>query len=111
MGYSHGLEASMNAGIDLSIGDFVFEFDSCFMDFDPDVIMQVYRKSLQGFDIVIDKKCVNFIREISQYAWEKDKFGNIMAKPVDANQHLIDGMRYSVESDMLGAEVRAGKRF
>lgn len=52
MGYSHGLEASMNAGIDLSIGDFVFEFDSCFMDFDPDVIMQVYRKSLQGFDIV-----------------------------------------------------------
>ena len=66
---------------------------------------------LQGFDIVIDKKCVNFIREISQYAWEKDKFGNIMAKPVDANQHLIDGMRYSVESDMLGAEVRAGKRF
>lgn len=66
---------------------------------------------LQGFDIVIDKKCVNFIREISQYAWEKDKYDNIMAKPVDANQHLIDGARYACESDMLGAEVRAGKRF
>lgn len=66
---------------------------------------------LQGFDVVIDKKCVNFIREISQYAWEKDKYDNIMAKPVDANQHLIDGMRYACESDMLGAEVRAGKRF
>lgn len=66
---------------------------------------------LQGFDIVIDKKCVNFIREISQYAWEKDKYDNIMAKPVDANNHLVDAARYSVESDMLGAEVRAGKRF
>lgn len=66
---------------------------------------------LQGFDIVIDKKCVNFIREISQYAWEKDKYDNIMAKPVDANNHLVDAARYSMESDMLGAEVRAGKRF
>ena len=66
---------------------------------------------LQGFDIVIDKKCVNFIREISQYAWEKDKYDNIMAKPVDANQHLLDSTRYACESDMLGAEVRAGKRF
>lgn len=66
---------------------------------------------LQGFDIVIDKKCVNYIREISQYAWEKDKFDNIMAKPVDANQHLIDSTRYACESDMFGAEVRAGKRF
>lgn len=66
---------------------------------------------LQGFDIVIDKKCANFIKEISQYAWEKDKFDNVMAKPVDVNNHLIDAMRYSVETDMLGAEVRAGKRF
>lgn len=52
MGYSHGLEAAMNAGIDLSIGDFVFEFDSCYMDFAPDIIMQIYRKSLEGYDIV-----------------------------------------------------------
>lgn len=66
---------------------------------------------LQGFDIVIDKKCVNYIREISQYAWQKDKFDNVMAKPVDANQHLLDSTRYACESDMLGAEVRAGKRF
>lgn len=66
---------------------------------------------LQGFDIIIDKHCTNYIREISQYAWQKDKFDNIMAKPVDANQHLIDGTRYALESEMLGAEVRAGKRF
>ena len=28
MSYFHGLEMAMNAGINLSIGDFVFEFDS-----------------------------------------------------------------------------------
>lgn len=48
----HGIELSMNAGVDLAIGDFVFEFDSTILDFPPDEIMHVYRKSLEGFDIV-----------------------------------------------------------
>lgn len=52
MGHRQGLEASMNAGIDLSIGDFVFEFDTCYMDYDTELIMEVYRKSQEGFDIV-----------------------------------------------------------
>lgn len=52
MSYFHGLELSMNAGVDLSIGDFVFEFDSLVMDYDAAEIMNVYRKSLEGFDIV-----------------------------------------------------------
>ncbi len=42
----------MNAGIDLSIGDFVLEFDSCYIDYKEELIMQVYRKALEGFDIV-----------------------------------------------------------
>ncbi len=52
MSYFHGLELSMSAGIDLSIGDFVFEFDNTVLDFDPKVIMDVYRHSLKGYDIV-----------------------------------------------------------
>ncbi|MBQ1478023.1 MAG: glycosyltransferase [Erysipelotrichaceae bacterium] len=48
----HGLELSMNAGTDLSIGDFVFEFDNTVMDYDPSWIMKVYRHSLTGYDIV-----------------------------------------------------------
>lgn len=52
MSYFHGLELSMNAGVDLSIGDFVFEFDTLDMDYDVAEIMNVYRKSLEGFDIV-----------------------------------------------------------
>lgn len=52
MDHFHGLELAMVAGVDLSIGDYVFEFDSTELDFDVDVIMDVYRRSLEGFDIV-----------------------------------------------------------
>lgn len=52
MSYFHGLELSMKAGIDMSIGDFVFEFDNTILDFKPNMIMDIYRKSLEGYDIV-----------------------------------------------------------
>lgn len=52
MSYFHGLELSMNAGIDMSIGDFVFEFDNTYLDFEPSVVMDIYNRSLKGFDIV-----------------------------------------------------------
>ena len=59
MSYFHGLEPAMNAGSDLAIGDFVFEFDNACLDFDPAEIMKIYRRSLEGYDIVAavpDKK-------------------------------------------------------
>lgn len=59
MSYFHGLELSMNAGINMSIGDFVFEFDNTYLDFDPALIMEIYNRSLKGYDIVsasADKK-------------------------------------------------------
>lgn len=52
MSYYHGVELSMNAGIDLSIGDFVYEFDSVYMDYPKELMFQIYKKSLEGFDIV-----------------------------------------------------------
>lgn len=52
MSYYHGIEVAMNAGVDLAIGDFVFEFDSITIDYELDEIMNIYRKSLEGFDIV-----------------------------------------------------------
>lgn len=52
MSYFHGKEIAMNAGMDLAIGDFALEFDTCLLDFEPAEIMKVYRKSLEGFDIV-----------------------------------------------------------
>lgn len=52
MSYYHGLELAMDAGMDLAIGDFVFEFDNTAADFDSSVIMEIYRHSLEGYDIV-----------------------------------------------------------
>lgn len=52
MSHFHGLELSMNAGVDMAIGDFVYEFDNMFLDFDVSVIMAVYRRALEGYDIV-----------------------------------------------------------
>ena len=42
----------MNAGVDLAIGDFVFEFDNTVMDYDESMIMKIYQHALTGFDIV-----------------------------------------------------------
>ena len=52
MSYAQGRELAMNAGVDLAIGDFVFEFDVPDCDFDPEVIFAVYERALEGFDIV-----------------------------------------------------------
>lgn len=50
--FFQGVESAMVAGVDISIGDFVFEFDSCLVDYDAEMIMAVYRKSLEGNDVV-----------------------------------------------------------
>lgn len=50
--FFQGVEKAMAAGVDMSIGDFVFEFNSCTMDFAPSLIMDVYEKCVSGCDIV-----------------------------------------------------------
>ena len=52
MSYYQGTEQSMNAGIDLSIGDFVYEFDTTTISYPIELLRQVYDKCLTGFDIV-----------------------------------------------------------
>ena len=52
MGAYHGLESAMNAGRDMAIGDYVYEFDDLYVDYDPEIIERTYRQSLAGCDIV-----------------------------------------------------------
>lgn len=52
MSSHQGMEMSMNAGRDLAIGDFVFEFDECDYNFPEDQIKLVYERCLKDFDIV-----------------------------------------------------------
>lgn len=57
---------------------------------------------LLDYQIVIHPKCVNFLTEIQNYTWQKDKFGNQLNKPVDDSNHLMDAMRYAVEPFIKG---------
>ncbi len=52
---------------------------------------------IQDFEIIIHPKCVNFLTEISNYTWDKDKFGNKLNKPIDDFNHLLDAFRYAME--------------
>lgn len=52
LSFYHGTEAAITAGVDISIGDFVFEFDSPVADYGFEEIINVYKRSLEGFDIV-----------------------------------------------------------
>ena len=52
MSYSQGKEKAIQAGVDLAIGDFVYEFESMLVDYDKTLIMDVYYKALKGYDIV-----------------------------------------------------------
>lgn len=50
--------------------------------------------------ILIDPRCVHTIQELQQYQWEKDKNGDSMKRPVDKNNHSIDGIRYGMTPNM-----------
>ena len=52
---------------------------------------------IQDYEIIVHPRCVNFLTEISQYQWEKDRFGKYTGKPEDDNNHLMDAMRYAFE--------------
>lgn len=52
---------------------------------------------IQDYKIIIHPRCVNFITEISNYTWDKDKFDNAINKPIDNFNHLMDAMRYAME--------------
>lgn len=57
---------------------------------------------IQGYKIIVHPRCVNFLTEISNYTWAKDKFDKPINKPIDMFNHLMDAMRYALEKFMEG---------
>lgn len=57
---------------------------------------------IQGLTIYIHPRCVNFITEIQNYTFDKDKFGNAINQPIDDFNHLMDAMRYALEKYAMG---------
>jgi len=88
--FYQGLENGMIAGLDIAIGDFVFEFDSTVMDFEPQMIMEVYRKSQQGNDVVFA------VPKQNQKASSKVFYS--LFNRFSTSEHKITTVRFSVIS-------------
>jgi polyisoprenyl-phosphate glycosyltransferase len=69
MGFHQGIELAMNAGVDLAVGDFVYEFDSLAVDYDQQLIIDIYQNALQGFDVVsaVPRGRINFFLGFSMW--------------------------------------------
>ena len=52
---------------------------------------------LQQFQIYVHPSCTNFAVELSNYVWDVNKEGQLLNKPIDDYNHLLDALRYSVE--------------
>ena len=57
---------------------------------------------IQDLEIVIHPRCTNFLTEISNYGFAKDKFGKTINQPIDDFNHLMDAMRYALEPYHIG---------
>ena len=58
---------------------------------------------IQDYKIIIHPRCTNFLTEIANYSWDKDKFGQQINRPIDEFNHLMDAMRYAMEDILRGA--------
>ena len=52
MSVKQGVECAMNAGIDIAIGDYLFEFDNINSGLPSNLIVDCYKKCAEGYDIV-----------------------------------------------------------
>jgi phage terminase large subunit len=68
-------------------------------------------RALQGLEIIIHPRCVNFLREISGYVWDGARAGNTRTDCHDSTRtfaagltgdHLMDAMRYAMEGAAAG---------
>lgn len=55
-------------------------------------------QELQQYEIIVDSSCINLLEELENYSWKKDKkSGEYLNEPVDAYNHCIDALRYSLQ--------------
>ncbi len=80
-----GPELAMTAGIDVAIGDFVFEFDRLTLCDRPALLMECYRKALTGCDVVsaCPEKTVGGAKKMF-YRWFNRSFDSVYPVREDA---------------------------
>lgn len=61
---------------------------------------------MKQFKIYIHPSCEYTIEEFDTYTYKQDKEGNWLNEPIDANNHVIDAIRYALEPYHLRSEQR-----
>lgn len=65
---------------------------------------------IQSFDIIVDERCTETIHELDNYTWQKDrKTSEYINTPVDDFNHVIDAIRYALESLVYKDEDQGDK--
>lgn len=59
-------------------------------------------QKIQNYKLIVHTQCVEFWREVSNYCWEKDRFGKLMDRPEHEFSHAMDAMRYAVSIYAMG---------
>lgn len=67
-------------------------------------------QQIQNFRLIVHPRCVNTLRELSLYAWAKDRFDQYTGKPEDDNNHLMDAMRYALADVLRPNLVEFGRK-
>jgi phage terminase large subunit len=52
---------------------------------------------MQGLKIHIHPRCTHTIEEFNTYVFKQDREGRWLNQPVDASNHAIDAIRYSLD--------------
>ncbi|MDL2254006.1 PBSX family phage terminase large subunit, partial [Ruminococcaceae bacterium OttesenSCG-928-I18] len=65
---------------------------------------------LQGYEILVHPDCPQMAAELAAYRWQRDKNGQVLPRPEDRDNHLLDALRYAVEDLMLQSRAEAVRR-
>lgn len=60
---------------------------------------------LQDYKIHVNPDCKNTISELNTYSYQRDRDGNWLNKPVDADNHAMDALRYAFERYIMPKRV------
>lgn len=65
-------------------------------------------QNIQDYKIIVHPKCENTLLELNNYTWD-NKAGVILNKPVDDYNHLMDALRYAMETTKLQNKITSKK--
>jgi len=58
--------------------------------------------------LVLSPRCAHLREELLRYQWQQDGDGNVLPRPRDRDNHLIDALRYALEGDMACRRAYTG---